>query len=185
MIVENDDEQSGVQDSLLLYPIQRDGMYFVKLKAWNYPGVGGADYYYQVGFSPFSVQPPQDVKLLYPSSNRLAPGIPFDIEASATDFDGGMVSQMSFFWHGPDWTQTRMGAIGNDTNGSVAGLSGEPYSVGGVKGVSSLFQAVSRSGGGILGAWLGLLPDQTTRSLLSALPGKTKRLCCAAEMDIN
>jgi len=175
VIVENDDEQSGVQDSLLLYPIQRDGMYFVKLKAWNYPGVGGADYYYQVGFSPFSVQPPQDVKLLYPSSNRLAPGIPFDIEASATDFDGGMVSQMSFFWHGPDWTRPEWVQLGTDTNGSDGWTYPvNPTQYGGVKGSAVYVQAVSRSGG-ILGAvvW-DLLPDQTTPvSQLSALPGQT------------
>lgn len=175
VIADNDDEQSGLLDSLLLYPIRRDGTYFVRLKAWDYPGAGGVNHFYQIGFSNFRVQPPQSVQLLYPSANRLAPAIPFEIEASAVDHDGSPVAQMDFFWHGPDWTKPEWVRLGSDQDGS----DGWTYPVspalyGGVKGAAVYVQALSRTGGILGTAVWDLLPDQTMPvSQLSALPAQT------------
>lgn len=177
VIAENDDEQGGAsRDSLLLYTIQRDGTYYLKLKAWDYPGAGGPDYFYQVGFSQYLVRPPQSVQILSPSANRLAPRIAFDIQASAYDYDGGLPAQMVFYWHGPDWSKAEWIKLGVDTDGSDGwSYPIDPTLYGGVQGSAAYVQAVSRTGGVRGTAVWDLLPDLTVPATqLEPLPGETQ-----------
>jgi hypothetical protein len=175
VLAENDDEQPGVvQDSQLLYTLRRSGTYYLKVKAWDYPGAGGPNHFYQLGLSQNVVQPPQEVKFLFPPENRMASVNAFDITVSAVDADGGQVAQVDFYWHGPDWSKPEWVKLGTDTNSS----NGWTYNVnpalyGGVKGSAVYVQASSRTGG-VLGAILwDLLADQTTPvSQLAELPGK-------------
>ncbi|MBE0698407.1 MAG: PPC domain-containing protein, partial [Anaerolineaceae bacterium] len=176
VIAENDDEPGGAtQDSLLSYMIQRDGIYFVKLKAWDYPGAGSTNHYYQIMFSQDQVRPPSQVQITYPTANHLAPGIPFTITAAGIDVDGGSVAKISFYWHGPNWSKPEWVKLGTDTNGSDGwSFPVDPALYGGVKGSAVYAQAVSQSGG-ILGTVIwDLQLDQTTPvSQLEALPGQT------------
>lgn len=52
VIAQSDDEEAGVkQDPLLIYTPQRSGIYYIKIKAWDYPGSGDAAHTYQLMLS--------------------------------------------------------------------------------------------------------------------------------------
>lgn len=176
VLAENDDEAGGsTQDSMLTYTIRRDGTYYLKLKPWDYPGAGGSNHYYQVLFSEVAARPPQEVKITFPPENRMTPTIPFNITASAVDFGGGQAAQVSFYWHGPDWSKAEWVKLGTDTDASNGwSYPVNPAQYGGVQGSAVYIQAVSQTGG-ILGAVLwDLLPDNTTPvSQLASLPAQT------------
>jgi hypothetical protein len=55
VIMENDDEipNSDNKDSRMTYIIQRDGVYYVKVRAWDHPGAGGSQYYYSLKLLPY------------------------------------------------------------------------------------------------------------------------------------
>lgn len=164
IIAENDDEEyAKLQDSLLSFVFQRAGTYFIKVRAWDYPGSGGAAYFYQMDLTSKAAIRPRDVRIDYPSS-RLAPSVPFTIYASAVDFDDLPVKSVEFYWHGPDWS-TGWVKLGADTDGS----NGWSYPVtpslyGGLKGSAVYVQAISRTGG-VRGAvqW-DLVPDLSVPS---------------------
>ncbi len=170
-IAQNDDEQSGIlQDSLLSYVLQRDGTYYIRVKAWDYPGAGGLKYNYRLTLrQATALQPPKSVKILYPAAK--VPTMPFTITASAADYDGGSVAQMDFYWHGPDWNKAWV-KLGSDTNGKDGwSFPVDPTAYGDVNGSALYVQAVSRTGGikGI--AKWALVPDlDSPISQLNPLP---------------
>lgn len=55
VIMENDDEipASDMKDSRMTYLIQRDGTYYIKVRAWDHPGAGGPQHYYTLKTFPF------------------------------------------------------------------------------------------------------------------------------------
>jgi murein DD-endopeptidase MepM/ murein hydrolase activator NlpD len=172
---ENDDEQTGVlQDSLLSYVIQRDGTYYLKVRAWN-PGVGGKSHSYQLGLNTNVSIPPKLVKFVYPTTNNQAPALPFDIMVEAQDYDGGQVSQVDFYWHGSDWNVVEWVKLGTDTDGSNGwSMRVDPSLYGVVKGAAVYAQARGRMGG-VLGTVIwSLQPDLSSPvTNLKALPGQT------------
>lgn len=52
ILKENDDEVLGEGDSRLVYVLTRDGTYYIKVRAWDHPGAGGAKYTYKLNFEP-------------------------------------------------------------------------------------------------------------------------------------
>jgi hypothetical protein len=175
VIAENDDEAGGTtQDSLLSYTIRRDGTYFIKIKAWDYPGAGSPNHYYQLLVTQDLIRPPLQVNITYPQANRFAPGVPFTIRASANDYDGGAVASVTFYWHGPYWPKPEWSKLGTDSDGSDGwSYAVNPVQYGGIAGSAVYAQALSKSGG-ILGTVLwDLRLDQTTPvTQLEALPGQ-------------
>lgn len=153
VLAENDDEvYITLPDSLLKYTFTRDGTYYIKVKAWNNPSVGGPAYFYQMDLSQTIPIPPKDIHLIFPQTNA-APNMPFIISASATDYDGGTVARVDFYWHGPDWSQAWV-KLGSDTNGADGwSYNVDPRQYGGVGGSALYVQAVSRTGG-VLGTAL-------------------------------
>ena len=105
-----------------------------------------------------ATQKVQDVRILYPTG-KLAPSVLFTIDADATDFDGGDVARMDFYWHGPDWNQGWV-KLGSDTVAADGwSINVDPRLYGGVRGSAVYVQAVSR-GGGVTGtAFWDLEPD--------------------------
>jgi hypothetical protein len=159
-IAESDDEQYGVlQDSNLPYVFQRDGTYYIKVKAWNYPGVGGKDFFYNLSLKSNVPVAPQDASIQFPVDSQQVPATPFMINVSATDYDGGSVAQVDFYWHGPDWSQNWV-KLGTDKNGSDGwSYRVDPSQYGGVQGSALYVQAISRTGG-VKGAVMwDLAPD--------------------------
>jgi len=172
-IAENDDEEYGVKvDSLLPYAFQRSGTYYIKVKPWNFPGVGGPDFTYTMTLRGDDIPvAPKDVRILFPTDSRQAPVVPFRISAAATDFDGGPVANVEFYWHGPDWSQDWV-LVGTDTDGSDGWwVDVDPAAYGGVAGGALYVQGNSRTGG-VKGAVLWDLQADfvTPASRLNPLP---------------
>ncbi len=110
-LAENDDIEYGVlQDSHLQYTIQRSGDYYLKVKAYNNPGVGGTNYTYRIVLNGDD-QPPV-LNVSSPGSSWI-PGTAFDLQASATDQQG--IARVDFYWHNPDWQFGTWDLLGSDT----------------------------------------------------------------------
>lgn len=171
----NDDEQLGVyQDSWLTYTVGRAGTYYLKIKPWDYPGAGSRAHVYQLSLRDDTPVAPRDVHFTYPRDRSFVPAGQFDITVSATDFDGGPVSRVDFYWHGPDWNQTWTW-LGSDTDGGNGwSQTVNPATYGGVTGSAVVALARGRTGGYAAAALWDLLPDYSTPvTALSALPEVT------------
>lgn len=169
----NDDEQTGVlQDSWLAYTVSRTGTYYLKVKPWDYPGVGSRNHVYQLALRENIPVAPRGVTITYPKDRSFVPAVQFDMTVSAADFDGGPVSQVDFFWHSPDWNQTWV-RLGSDTDGSDGWSHPvNPAAYGGTAGSAIVVLARSRTGGYAAAAMWDLVPDVTTPvSSMSALAG--------------
>lgn len=171
-IAENDDEDYGVvQDSWLPYVFQRDGTYYIKVKPWNFPGAGGPAFNYKLTLRQNVPVSPSDLRILFPTASNRVPVLPFNISVAAADFDGGLVSKVEFFWHGPDWSQDWV-VLGTDTYGGDGwNYNINPAVYGGVDGSALYVQATSRTGG-LKGAVLWDLQGDsvTPMSRLDPLP---------------
>jgi hypothetical protein len=99
--------------------------------------------------------------------------VPFQIYASASDYDGGPVARVDFFWHGPDWKQNWV-KLGSDTDaGDGWSYRVNPTQYGSVSGAALYIQAVSRTGGVKGSVMWDLSPDRVTpTSALDPLPGE-------------
>ena len=81
ILAENDDIQYGViQDSHIVYTIQRTGSYYLKIKAYNHPGVGGANYTYRLVLNGDSQH--TAITFTNPSNNAIS-SAPFGLNAFA------------------------------------------------------------------------------------------------------
>ena len=110
-LAENDDIQYGViQDSHLQYTIQRSGKYYLKVKAYNNPGIGGSNYYYRIVLNGDDQPPLLDVSF---PPDRWIPGSTFDLQAAASDMQG--IARVDFYWHNSDWQFGTWDLLGSDT----------------------------------------------------------------------
>lgn len=162
ILAENDDEIYSTRvDSLLRYTFTRDGTYYIKVKAWNYPGKGGSQYFYNLKLTAESAPvPPHSIQITYPLARTAVPANLFEWTVSATDYDGGPVASVDFFWHGPDWSIPNWVKLPSDTDGSNGwSVNFNPTTYGAVKGSALYAQARSRTGGVRGIAWWDLEPD--------------------------
>jgi hypothetical protein len=192
VIAENDDEVLGDKtDSLLSYTLQRSGTYYIKVKAWDYPGAGGTNYTYDMSLKIVQVQIPRGITLLSPTDPKNIPIMPFSVEVTAEDFDGGPVAQVEYYWHGPDWVNgnwIKLGAGTKDNNRWYFII--HPALYGDVKGSALYVQAKNASGAALGRVLWDLEPDSITpNSRLEALPAELQstaiRLAWTAEDPQN
>ena len=116
VIAQNDDEVAFQRlDSLIGYRLPHAGTYYLRVKAWNHPSVGGNEYFYTLRLSTDVVDP--TAAITYPLSNTYIPTVPFDITVSAQDNQSG-VSRVEFFWHSSYWLNTPWKLLGTDWDGS-------------------------------------------------------------------
>ncbi len=116
LIVGQDDELPyEIIDPLLGYTLPQDGSYYIKIKAWNHPGAGGATYGYTLR-AVQDVQPPQIV-ISTPNGNIIPAGA-FTITANAFDEGGSGLARVDFYIHRPNWETHQWVFLGSDANGS-------------------------------------------------------------------
>ena len=114
LMTENDDKVLYQdQDSLLGAVLPYTGTYYLKVKAWDYPGSGGQSYFYTLRLLDDQSHP--NVTLISPNQGWISNN-PFAIEAAAND-DGG-IAKVEFFWHSSDWTNGIWQSLGSDADGS-------------------------------------------------------------------
>ena len=116
LLAENDDEIYATErDSRLGMILPADGVYYLRLKAWDHPRAGGSDYFYTLKMTMDDRTQPL-VKILFPSSNYLPQNV-FNIQVSAADSGSGM-AYVDFYWHSPDWANGSWQYLGRDANGA-------------------------------------------------------------------
>jgi hypothetical protein len=150
ILAENDDEVYGIrQDPLLSYKLPANGYYYLKLKAWKHPLIGGSDYSYTIRLYKDNVKP--QLAVTWPTSGTYLPDTIMTLTAQVSDEVNG-VSRIEFYWHPTDWLASGWEKLGTDWDGSDGwsvqfNPSGEPEG----KTAAFFWQAFDKAGN-----WAGL-----------------------------
>lgn len=143
-ITQQDDQVTAqVIDPLLGYTPARTGTYYVKVKAWNHPGVGGQAYPYRIRAIQDDQQP--EVVITTPLNNAIPNGA-FAVSASAYDTGTG-VNRVEFYYHLADWQANDWQLLGvdfYDNNGYSLLL--DPAVTGSLEGGALYVRAVDGAG---------------------------------------
>jgi Bacterial pre-peptidase C-terminal domain/Peptidase family M23/Bacterial Ig domain len=116
VLAENDDEvYAQRRDPLLGYTLDEDGLYFLKLRAWKHPLVGGEDYFYSIRLYEDHTQP--EAAITWPDSNSYLPDSPMLITAAVLDVING-INRVEFYWHSTNWIPGEWELLGADRDGS-------------------------------------------------------------------
>jgi hypothetical protein len=112
-LAEHDDEiRYEVRDSHLGYQLPHDGTYYIKVRAWNHPSVGGTDYFYTIHLLTDDTNP-SSAAITSPGNDAwLDPSLE-TITASANDNESG-ISRVEFWWHDADWQNSDWVWLGAD-----------------------------------------------------------------------
>jgi hypothetical protein len=170
VITSNDDIDSTnsappYRDSLIETILPKTGTYYVRVKAWDYPGSGGPAYTYQLSVTtntgnrtiPF-------VQINQPVSPTQVSTIPFIVEAKATDSQGSGIQRVDFYWHTSDWVNSNWVKFASDTNGSDGWwVIFDPKNINTVGG--AFYVMATNNAGATAGAILSdVVPDTTPPS---------------------
>ena len=153
VLAENDDEvYAERRDPLISYTLPRTGLYFLKLKAWKHPLVGGDDYFYTIRLYEDHANP--IASITWPASSSFLPDAIMQVTASIDDVNNG-VNRVEFWWHPTNWSSGSWQKIGTDWDGSD-GWSMEFNPVGQAEGYDAAFfiQVYDNAGNWTgVGAW--------------------------------
>lgn len=115
VLAEDDDEVLGERrDPLLGYTLLHDGMYYIKVRAWNHPSVGDNSYDYQIQLLEDSDEP--SISILFPASKQFLPDGPFYVLAQITDITD-RINRVEFYWHSANWQIAPWTSLGTDWDG--------------------------------------------------------------------
>ncbi|MCJ7585003.1 MAG: pre-peptidase C-terminal domain-containing protein, partial [Anaerolineales bacterium] len=116
VLAEHDDEITyEVKDSKLGYNLPHDGTYYVKVRAWNHPSVGGTDYFYTIHLLTDDVNP-SSAAITSPANDAwLNPNME-TVTVTASDNESG-INRVEFLWHSADWENSDWVWLGADQDG--------------------------------------------------------------------
>ncbi len=142
MIAENNDETTQTLDSRLIYRIPESGVYYVRVRDNDHPGVGGSAYPYALTLSVSSGQEDTSDPLVTLTTPDFRGGLPNagDVAAEALDgASGAGIFSVAFYFHDQNWESDGPWMhLGTDYYGgdgwqvpfSTAGLpAGEDYAI--------------------------------------------------------
>jgi len=109
------DDAYGSLDSYLVYDLPHDGTYYVKVRAYGHPNVGGPDYFYTIHLLTDNVNPTAEITS--PASGGYLDPTLTIITADASDSESG-VNRVEFLWHDGDWENPDWTWLGADSDGS-------------------------------------------------------------------
>ncbi|HUW96259.1 MAG TPA: pre-peptidase C-terminal domain-containing protein [Anaerolineae bacterium] len=116
VLAEHDDEiRIEVQDSLLGYHLPHNGTYYIKVRAWRHPSVGGTDYFYTIHLFTDDTNP-SSAEIVSPVNHAWLDPTLQTVSASATD-NGSGVNRVEFLWHDADWENSDWIWLGSDQDG--------------------------------------------------------------------
>ena len=116
VLAENDDEvYAQRRDPLIGYTLSKDGTYYLKLKAWKHPLVGGDSYFYTIRLYEDHTKP--NATITWPSSNSFLPDTNMTITANIDDVNNG-VNRVEFYWHSTNWISGLWEKLGTDWDGT-------------------------------------------------------------------
>lgn len=113
VLAEHDDEITAqIRDAHLGYQLGHDGVYYIKVKAWNHPSVGGTNYYYDIHLLADSTNP-SSAAITSPSNDAWINPYAQSVWVSAEDGESG-VRNATFLWHSSDWETSDWQWLGDD-----------------------------------------------------------------------
>jgi hypothetical protein len=116
ILAERDDEITyEVQDSKLGYQLSHNGTYYIKVKAWNHPSVGGASYFYSIRLITDAVNP-ASATITSPTNDAWINPTLTTTTVSTTDNESG-INRVEFLWHSADWQNSNWVWLGADSDG--------------------------------------------------------------------
>jgi hypothetical protein len=116
VLAENDDEVYAKQrDPLLSYTLPQTGTYFLKLKAWKHPLIGGDNYTYSIRLYEDHVTP--GAEITWPASDLYLPDKDMLLTANVNEINNG-VDRVEFYWHPTNWILGAWQLVGTDYDGS-------------------------------------------------------------------
>jgi hypothetical protein len=133
VLAEDDDEVLGERrDPLLGYTLLHDGVYYLKVRAWNHPSVGDGSYDYQIRLLTDNDDPIAAIN--YPITGQFIADGPFTIEAQVSDATD-RISRVEFYWHSANWQIAPWTSLGTDWDGQdgwniVFDPTGQPEGIG-------------------------------------------------------
>jgi hypothetical protein len=116
VLAENDDEvYAQRRDPLINYTLPADGSYYLKVRAWKHPLVGGDDNSYTIRLYEDHTSP--TASITWPASDSYLPDTNMTISARVTDVNNG-VNRVEFYWHPSNWQSGTWEHLGTDWNGT-------------------------------------------------------------------
>jgi hypothetical protein len=116
VLAENDDElYTQLRDPLIAYTLPKEGIYYLKLKAWKHPLVGEDNYFYTIRLYEDHIKPA--VTITWPTSNIYLPDTNMILTADVEEMNNG-VNRVEFYWHSTNWMSGVWEKLGTDRNGS-------------------------------------------------------------------
>jgi hypothetical protein len=160
LLAENDDEIYAVRrDSLLAFTLPHDGTYYIKVRAWKHPTVGGQDNYYTIRLYQDRMDP--DLAINWPQNGAVLPDAVFNVVANVSDANDG-VNRVEFYWHNQEWGIGTWEQIGTDWDGSDGwSASFDPAGQPEGQGAGIFAIAYDRAGNSAFQAVWNLIIDKT------------------------
>jgi hypothetical protein len=173
LLAENDDEIYAVRrDSMLSFTLPHAGTYYIKVRAWKHPAVGGQDYFYTLRL--YEDQADPVVSFNWPQTGAVLPDAVFNVVASVADANDG-VHRVEFYWHNQEWQTGVWELVGTDWDGSdgwsaAFDPAGQPEG----QGAAINATAFDRAGNSTSQAVWNLIIDKTapTSAMLPMIPSQ-------------
>ena len=116
VLAENDDEvYAQMRDPLLSHTLSKDGEYYLKLRAWKHPSVGGDEYFYTIRLYEDHNNPVASISS--PATNSYLPDTNMTVIAEVSDVSN-IISRVEFYWHSTDWLPGSWEYLGTDRDGT-------------------------------------------------------------------
>lgn len=116
VLTKNDDQAQYVRtDSWVTYSLPRNGIYYLKVQAWDHPSSGDDTYQYTLHLTKDHQDPVG--AFIYPDVNGKVPLTRLTLRVFASDGQSG-ISRVRFQWHSADWENTGWITLGEDWDGS-------------------------------------------------------------------
>jgi hypothetical protein len=171
VLAENDDEIYAVKrDPLLSYTLSHTGVYYLKLKAWKHPLVGGDAYTYTIRL--FEDHTAPGLEITWPDSNTYLPDANMQLTANVSEVNDG-VARVEFYWHSSDWLTGAWQKLGTDYDGSDGwNMTFSPVGQDEGKDAALFVQVIDKGGNwtgkAVWGLGIDTTPPTTTMNPLTA-----------------
>jgi hypothetical protein len=115
-ILSINDDDGMTYDSKLGYLIEETGTYYVRIRDYNHPSVGGNDYFYDLKLYK-DTDLPISAQITNPTSSVWLDPYTQTINVTADDVTSG-INRVEFLWHSGDWVNSEWIWVGSDYYGA-------------------------------------------------------------------
>lgn len=115
-ILSINDDDGMTYDSKLGYFIEESGTYYLRIRDYNHPSVGGNDYFYNLKLYK-DTDLPISAEITNPTSNVWLDPYTQIINVTASDVTSG-INRVEFLWHSGDWVNSEWIWLGSDYYGA-------------------------------------------------------------------